>query len=201
MDKVNRENSVFENQKEDVQRHLGEAVRDMRLELVDPLIISKLLNALAVLDNMEEEAMGPPPQCSVCGHYFVFSDYDGWVCLDHPTAPAHADGTQKCPECGRVNLGKVTCLCKSKPPADVGCPRSDAMGGTEEPQRKERCPHGYHLLKCPWCDAEEPCKHDYGMDNQRLNCSFCGAARPLPETITEEQAAAGLEIYFEKEEK
>ena len=39
--------------------------------------------------------------------------------------------TSACPDCGRVNLGKVTCLCKSKPPAEEPC-KHEYEPGPEE---------------------------------------------------------------------
>lgn len=134
MDKVDRDKSVFENQKEDVQRLLGLILDNIKARTTDyppdvwenAKIKAAATDALAVLDNMEE------PDAELC-----------WVDKEPCAAGCY--------------------LCQKKPPDDVGCPRSDAMGGTGNDRHRDSNGKAYYNPSDP------------------------------PETITEEQAAAGLE--------
>jgi hypothetical protein len=102
---------------EEVKRLLREAVTEVyeakvflssRWERPNELLegaASKIQNARSLLDRLAPEELagrdsskelaekmeGPPDRCSVCGHYFQFSDYDGWVCPEHPFAPPYGE--------------------------------------------------------------------------------------------------------------
>lgn len=146
----------------------------------------------------------------------VDPDPDHCECGD-PKCPDYIppDGTSKCPNCGRVNLGKVTCLCGTSasptPPQsdgmpyypgkvpmeslaeEPGCQLSDAMGGTEEPEKPDERPIEELLeeenpgqssspgdVEEPLCDCGYP--ERMHTDEFRKKSAVCDRYRPWEES-------------------
>ena len=162
MDKVDRDKSVFKNQKEDVQRGLVQGLATLQ-GIPDQWYIHDaieeemakgwqfIIDALAVLDNMEEE--------------FTLSKDDlnmirSWLGMaESEFQTTTSDFTEDWKLMDRIEKHY-------------------------EPSEESPCD------ECGPCVYDEPC----GPKEEQM-------AREEGETITEEQAAAGLENLFDKEAK
>ena len=280
MDKVDRDKSVFENQKEDVQRGLERKGRPTRPDwlwddendfvkewantcglLRDYIehLEQSACDALAVLDNMEEEfPMSKADLNMIRGwlgmaesefesltndftedwklmnrierHYEIpeepapvyhwttaenarkilreglnvssficrnMNDYHGEVCLE--ISGVSIDWEHREPDAEWQTIAREHIppdrIKMVGAPADVGCPQSDHVGGTEPPHCTI-CGHGYHEHHHK---GDGGCQHRDWINQGVCSCSTYIAHQPPKEsqTITEEMAAAGLERHFD----
>lgn len=159
-DIVAREKTVFENQKADMQRLLGAEGRPKRPHREFPhgggCVCSRCkrvwnifgyidhleqdqTDALALLDNMDEEA--PPenpkePNINIYGHVHgrIHIDKGVYLHLHGDIDPSKPDDYEGPWPYELLNTGTIWPQSQLPPAEDVGCPQSDAMGG-EEPDR------------------------------------------------------------------
>lgn len=193
MDKVTREKSVFECQKEELSRLLWEMKsrmdsatkeREDGLEscnifedIVTKDVIPIIADIQAELDNMDEEA--PPenpkePNINIYGHVHGHIHIKKGVHLHlhgdiNPSKPDDYGGPWPYE---LLNTGTIWPQSQLPPAEDVGCQLSDAMGG-EEPECPGS-PEGEHVME----------QHE-GWD---VFCVYCGYQHPRTEPLAEEPA-------------